>query len=430
MDGSLRIPFDMFDMQEEDPYAALATSVRRELETLLPLPHKRCIFQVPDRLRQLNDKAYTPRVISIGRLHHGQQIFKPMELYKRRFLRDFLVRTRVSVKDCVMIVKDREAKLRDCFAQIIELSSDDFLKMVLFDAVFIVELLFRYNFGELWNDHILGCPRMIHDIQLDLCMIENQLPFFILEDLFNLAIESAFYCDEFSIKNMVLKFGIWAWGPYVREENLQQDFSHVEHVVDLLWLCFQPTSFSFKTEIKNFKIPSAMELQQAGVKLRPGSSKNLFDIRFNNGVLEIPQLLVMDRTKVIFRNLMAYEQHYCSRNYVTDYVTLISFLVKSPRDAQLPIKNGIIENFLKDSEEVSTLFKGLVEEVRVSRKNFELARVVEDMRAYCKSRWHRWNATLKQDYFNSPWRSLSIIAATLLLLLTLVQTVCAVIQVI
>ncbi|PPR97725.1 hypothetical protein GOBAR_AA22931 [Gossypium barbadense] len=225
---------------------------------------------------------------------------------------------------------------------------------------------------------------------------------------------------------MVLKFGIWAWGPYVREENLQQDFSHVEHVVDLLWLCFQPTSFSFKTEIKNFKIPSAMELQQAGVKLRPGSSKNLFDIRFNNGVLEIPQLLVMDRTKVIFKNLMAYEQHYCSRNYVTDYVTLISFLVKSPRDAQLLIKNGIIENFLKDSEEVSTLFKGLVEEVRVSRKNFELARVVEDMRAYCKSRWHRWNATLKQDYFNSPWRSLSIIAATLLLLLTLVQTVCAI----
>ncbi|MBA0719662.1 hypothetical protein Golax_007319 [Gossypium laxum] len=355
MDGSLRIPFDMFDMQKEDPYAALATSVRRELETLLPLPHKRCIFQVPDRLRQLNDKAYTPRVISIGPLHHGQQIFKPMEQYKRRFLRDFLVRTRVSVKDCVMIVKDREAKLRDCFAQIIELSSDDFVKMVLFDAIFIVELLFRYNFGELWNDHILGCPRMIHDIQLDLCMIENQLPFFILEDLFNLAIESA-------------------------EENLQQDFSQVEHVVDLLWLCFQPTSFSFKTEIKNFKIPSAMELQQAGVKLRPGSSKNLFDIRFNNGVLEIPQLLVMDRTKVIFRNLMAYEQHYCSRNYVTDYVTLISFLVKSPRDAQLLIKNGIIENFLKDSEEVSTLFKGLVEEVRISRKNFELAGVVEDMK--------------------------------------------------
>ncbi|MBA0690664.1 hypothetical protein Goari_008326 [Gossypium aridum] len=405
MDGSLRIPFDMFDMQKEDPYAALATSVRRELETLLPLPHKRCIFQVPDRLRQLNDKAYTPRVISIGPLHHGQQIFKPMEQYKRRFLRDFLVRTRVSVKDCVMIVKDREAKLRDCFAQIIELSSDYFVKMVLFDAIFIVELLFRYNFGELWNDHILGCPRMILDIQLDLCMIENQLPFFILEDLFNLATESA-------------------------EENLQQDFSQVEHVVDLLWLCFQPTSFSFKTEIKNFKIPSAMELQQAGVKLRPGSSKNLFDIRFNNGVLEIPQLLVMDRTKVIFRNLMAYEQHYCSRNYVTDYVTLISFLVKSPRDAQLLIKNGIIENFLKDSEEVSTLFKGLVEEVRISRKNFELAGVVEDMKAYCKSRWHRWNATLKQDYFNSPWRSLSIIAATLLLLLTLVQTVCAVIQVI
>ncbi|KAK9022025.1 hypothetical protein V6N11_002323 [Hibiscus sabdariffa] len=229
---------------------------------------------------------------------------------------------------------------------------------------------------------------------------------------------------------MILRFGIWAWEPYVTEDHLQQNFFQVEHIVDLLRLCFQPSCFSFKTEIKVFKIPSAKELQQAGVRLQSGSSKNLFDIRFHNGVLEIPQLLVMDRKRFIFRNLMVYEQHYCSENYVTDYMILISFLVKSPMDAELLIRNGIIENCLKDSEEVSTFFKGLLEEIQINRKNFEFASLVEDMGAYCRSPWHRWNATLKQDYFSTPWGSLSIIAAAVLLLLTFMQTVFAFIQVI
>ncbi|KAK8645346.1 hypothetical protein V6N13_119181 [Hibiscus sabdariffa] len=371
-----------------------------------------------------------PRVISIGPLHHGAQILKPMEQYKRRFLRDFLARTRVSVEVCVKIIKERDAKLRDCFAQTIELCSDDFVKMVLFDAVFIVELLFRFNFGEFWDDHILGYPRLIHDIRLDLCLIENQLPFFILQDLFNQANESEFCSEEFSFKKMILRFGIWAWEPYVTEDHLQKNFFQVEHIVDLLRLCFRPSCFSFKTDIQVFKIPSAVELQQAGVRLRSGSSKNLFDIRFRDGVLEIPQLLVMDRTKVIFRNLMVYEQHYCSENYVTDYMILISFLVKSPMDAELLIRNGIIGNCLKDSEEVSTFFKGLLEEVQINRKSFEFASLVEDMGAYCRSPWHRWNATLKQDYFSTPWGSLSIITAAVLLLLTFMQTVFAFIQVI
>jgi hypothetical protein len=55
-------------------------------------------------------------------------------------------------------------------------------------------------------------------------------------------------------------------------------------------------------------MPSAAELRQAGVKFKLGSSKNLFDVKFNKsrGRLEIPRLLVIDQTEILFRNLQSF----------------------------------------------------------------------------------------------------------------------------
>ena len=55
-------------------------------------------------------------------------------------------------------------------------------------------------------------------------------------------------------------------------------------------------------------MPSAAEIRQAGVKFNLGSSKNLFDVKFNKsgGRLEIPRLLVIDQTEILFRNLQSF----------------------------------------------------------------------------------------------------------------------------
>jgi hypothetical protein len=46
----------------------LAANVRKDLENLGPNPlsEECCIYKVPKRLQVLNDKAYTPQVVSIG----------------------------------------------------------------------------------------------------------------------------------------------------------------------------------------------------------------------------------------------------------------------------------------------------------------------------------------------------------------------------
>lgn len=70
---------------------SLADSVMIELDKAVTPLIEFCLIQrVPERLHQLNKKAYKPRVVSIGPLHHGQQELEVMEKYKRWSLVGFL----------------------------------------------------------------------------------------------------------------------------------------------------------------------------------------------------------------------------------------------------------------------------------------------------------------------------------------------------
>jgi hypothetical protein len=56
---------------------------------------------------------------------------------------------------------------------------------------------------------------------------------------------------------------------------------------------------------------NASQLDEVGVKFKVGSSECVFNLKFTNGVLEIPCLRIDDNIKSIFRNLVALEQcHY------------------------------------------------------------------------------------------------------------------------
>ncbi|GAY58132.1 hypothetical protein CUMW_184730, partial [Citrus unshiu] len=222
--------------------------------------------------------------------------------------------------------------------------------------------------------------------------LENQLPLFIPNDLFNLAKTETFETnlyEEISFMTMTcfwFRDDIVGYLP-IQENLLEINFSKAKHFVDLLILCLQPSQLRAHIELKDPNIPSVKELHQAGVKFKPGSSKNLLDIKFNEGILEIPFLTVYD--------------------------------------AELLLQNEIIG--LGDTEAVPTLFHNLDKECMINYSYFQYSGVVADLQAYCKLPWHKWKATLKQNYFHTPWASISVIAAVILLLLTFIQTVCSLI---
>ena len=95
----------------------------------------------------------------------------------------------------------------------------------------------------------------------------------------------------------------------------------------------------------------------------------------------------------------------------------------------LLVENEIIENWASNLDEITTLFHGLDRGNLIDGNNFRYIDLIEELNAYCAMPWPTWKATLKQDYFKTPWATFSVVAAVILLILTVVQTICSIIQV-
>jgi hypothetical protein len=91
------------------------------------------------------------------------------------------------------------------------------------------------------------------------------------------------------------------------------------------------------------------------------------------------------------------------------------------------VRKGNLKNMLISDEAVSNLLYNLDQENVVLTDGF-LSGVGEDLKSYCRKRRHKGMATLKQVYFNNPWTGISVLAATFLLILTVIQTVCTILQ--
>jgi len=144
-----------------------------------------CIHRVPKLLRKVNRDAYTPKLISIGPLHHGKKDLKDMEMLKLRYFKDFCFRTGKCQKELASIIEDSEINIRHCYAEASRLSSKEFVRMILLDGIFIIELFLRKS-EKYKGDFILSKPLLTNHIMEDLILLENQLPFFILTELHGL----------------------------------------------------------------------------------------------------------------------------------------------------------------------------------------------------------------------------------------------------
>ena len=143
-------------------------------------PSKQCrIYKVPHPLRKWNEEAYTPQVVSIGPFHHKNERLKAMEEHKERYFRSFVKRSAIKLEYLVGIIREMEDSIRGCYEQTIDLNSDGFVKMILVDASFILELFFRLSSGSWTSDDPIFVQPRYSAVFLDLALLENQLPFFV-----------------------------------------------------------------------------------------------------------------------------------------------------------------------------------------------------------------------------------------------------------
>ncbi|KAJ0088092.1 hypothetical protein Patl1_32686 [Pistacia atlantica] len=321
-----------------------------------------------------------------------------MEEEKQRYLKEFLTRTQVSVKELFDLITKNEKKLRSCYAETINFNRDEFVEIILVDAAFIVELLLRYNFQNMRKkeDHIFGQPYLIQDLWYDMWLLENQIPFFILEEIFNLEKETATPQEP---KPMIIDLtyeyfkSLEAVNGKLKKFKGAENNVEVKHFTDFLRICHLPSPKEKKRQEEEKRkevvtAPSVIQLHQAGAKFKLSESKESFQINFRNGTLEIPQLKLQLETESLFRNLIAFEQRHYADNYINDYVG-----------------------------------------TTLDPDRYYFSVLCEEMEKYRGKSYNKWRANLIQNYFSTPWASISVVGAVFLILLTVIQAVFSVIQV-
>lgn len=406
----------------------LAFSIQEKLMSLPTLSSECCIFRVPEKLRHSHEEAYMPRVVAIGPYHRHSQSVMQMEDHKLRYLQSFLGHNQnCRLEDYIKRIRSWEDRARSYYDKQIDLSSDEFTKMMLLDGIFAIQLFLMY-----WNlegtpnsDRIFGKPWMLNDVRRDMMLLENQMPFFAIEGLFEMALGSH---QRHTPVLLELTYGFFMPGVKMEEVPEAVMESEVKHFLDAIRLSYLPSAkkapYDINEEVK--LIPSVTELVAAGVKLKRGKSNRLFDIGYNNGVLEIPRLSLYHTTESYFRNLIAFEQiYYQGNSYLIDYIVFMDHLVNTPADSKMLIDLGIIENWLGNEDAAADLINSFCKDTFLWTRNAYFYSLRHELVAYCQRPYNKWKTSLKRDYCSSPWVVLSIMTAVVLLTLTVVQTACS-----
>ncbi|CAL9151448.1 unnamed protein product [Musa hybrid cultivar] len=467
------------------------------------------IFKVPRIFQEADSTAYEPKMVSLGPYHHGKIHLKAMEDLKWHYLKKFLSRNPgMSLEDYIKQIKERELEARMAYSEKVDMTSDEFAQMMLLDCCFVIEIIHSWKpFVERQEkeeeeeeeavDKQIRCawpwfrtarrmpcaaarpmyfktPRpmtmsvkqlptdekgvesvqnpitstwyTLPAIARDMLMLENQLPFFLLQTLF----DSAYPGKPVHLKRHALEF--------FRETFMNREMKlisgDVYHLLHMIHFSISPPEknqddgepFVFCWPLQLMKksrhlskdyllgtdhqtrqlkwIPSATQLMEAGVHFRKKKATNLLDITFHNGVMEIALLQIDDSTETFLRNLIAFEQ--CSKNvslHVTAYAALMDCIINTAADVALLQQHGIIVSGLGDGKQVANLFNQLCKEVTLDYENSYVSGIYKDVNKHWTNKYNQWRARLNHDYFSNPWAVISVFAAILLFGLAITQTI-------
>uniref|UniRef100_A0A6M2E7S4 Uncharacterized protein n=1 Tax=Populus davidiana TaxID=266767 RepID=A0A6M2E7S4_9ROSI len=391
---------------------------------------------------------------------------------------------------------------KGCEAEILDCSEDDsskrcedqnvFWKMILWDAVFIFELFLKNREFEEYkhksqgqedteeyqknykHDYIIAKPRLRSAVQRDLILLENQLPFFILQVLYGIVSKyniTGYSCPPKTVCSCLpetdktccsclpetdcccpciafLELTCTFFKNYNKNKNKTSPEKPL-HFTDLVRSFFLPKDPNTEdpnprdpntkdpnpkdpsTKDPNFKRPKpikklygATRLHQAGMKFKP-KKPHEYNIKswtkddsIKKGELHFPTLEIDDHTDCIFRNLMALEQcHYPNVAFICEYVKFLDFLVDTEEDADLLIKSEVIVNRLGESDDVAKLINKLCQGIVEVHSCY--SNIAKDLNDYYESWYNTSKAYLRRQYFRNVWIGTGTVVGLIVLVITL-----------
>ncbi|TYI47631.1 hypothetical protein E1A91_D13G187600v1 [Gossypium mustelinum] len=391
-----------------------------------------------------------------------------MEDFKKWWFKKFVEKPHLGLHQFREAMEHLEGKTRNCYERPLhpDLDKDgSFVDMMVHDGCFVVQLILAdpdHDFSKMGR-HISD------EIFHDLLLLENQLPFFVLLKLYSminpnpgptghlnvcLATSALKFFEVYPCSSPIntattrhlLDLVHTTFQPSeIRDEEkvpCRDPINTIKHLLRSVRTTFHPSETQAEAESSQNSMPSATELEDAGIhllsvpipemKIQEQRKLCMFGITFDNGTkeLKIPTLQVDDSTERLFRNFMAYEQFlpWEVPTYFVDYVVFIDDLINTSKDVELLRKRRIIGNLLGNDEAVTQMFKKMGGSISYNAEKFYYKDIASQVNEHCKKDWNIWKAKLKKDYFNTPWSLISFLAALVLLLLNILQTIFSVLS--
>ncbi|XP_030924546.1 UPF0481 protein At3g47200-like [Quercus lobata] len=392
-------------------------------------------------------KYFEPRMVSLGPIHHGKENYQLAEKHKLVLTSEFIKDSSKTIQEVYKKVEENIKELRECFEEeVTEKYDDEALAWLLFvDGCAILQYIYcatslNNKFKELSikND----CVAFGHQ---DLFLLENQLPYSLLEWLMSLSKMK----DELknSIDNFIEKFvtrvlkqqqGDSCYSQKSQDQAISVDIREPKpiHLLDKLRTSLlakhgrrvpkiDPTSQN--DDWQSYR--NVQELQAAGIYLKrsKNDSLSLSDIYFSTlfpcfGFLWLPPIKVDDSTGPMFFNLIAYEMcpDFDNDYGVTSYISFLDSLIDEANDVKELRKAGVLHNLLGSDQEVAQLFNDIGTDLVPNTKIY--LEVRSRIQKYYKNKFLTWTSQVIHDHFSSPWTIIAFIAALFALILSTLQT--------
>lgn len=422
---------------DDDEIEQLVQSMTRELAYYAALsarqaePKPFIIHKLHERVKSVDPTSYQPSTVSLGPYHNGTKSLQGMEREKYNCLdsvRDLDPEQRLD--KCLLALEDAEKLTRLVYSEEITMDGNSFIKMMLLDACYILCHILGTEYtgsdareiskGETTNQrgkksgkngwmgfdsskeplldaekrgsnstgtNTEGAGKLYRPwctpyVVRDLLLLENQIPFFVIEKIYE-SMEGEFTASALRektvrfVQSKLIK-------PYLKHPEIYDSAPKPKDIHHLLHLChsfFKPMQHhkefdyeahggihgDFTRHLTRWR--RATQYEEVGIKLRKkqfdkNNPHSLLDITFKDDVMEVPFLPINGNTVSLFRNLVALEQM-CPRygNHFTAYVIFMSQIMCMPSDVAFLVKKGIIGHSLNSDEIVSNQFANLTRSV-------------------------------------------------------------------
>ncbi|GMI84663.1 hypothetical protein like AT3G50150 [Hibiscus trionum] len=383
-------------------------------------------------------KCFEPRLVSLGPLHHGNPKFLRAEASKLQFAAFFALENRTTDDNLFGKIKAEIEDLRKCYKpDDIQDYDDERLAWMLF--IDGCAVLCAVNCGMEGEFEKLNTkPDLLVFAQLDLFLLENQIPYRVLQILIDSAIDPQKWkksLRDFIAQNLITNIpGEHKSGTAVQDPD-KEDYAHLLEWLRAAHLIGNETKRESsmigkmllscgdsRRHRKTFR--SIKELTESGIHVKPTQTINLKNIYFYCkflGKLMMPRLLMDDSTVSKFMNLVALETCRDFKNNfdITTYLCFLDSLIDTAEDVKELRVTGMLHNYLGSDEEVAELFNKMSRDLVPDQQGY--SDVVKDIHKYCNNPWTAALAHAYHTHFSSPWSILAFLGVIIGLLFSATQ---------